>query len=32
MGIGETIEELFLIWGASDVDEYLDLLIYLPLS
>jgi hypothetical protein len=32
MSIGDTIEELFLIWGASDADEYLDTLIYLPLS
>ena len=32
MGIGETIEELLLIWGAADMDEYRDLLIYLPLS
>jgi hypothetical protein len=32
MGIGETIEELLLIWSASAADEYRDLLIYLPLS
>ncbi len=32
MSIGETIEELLLIWGASGMDEYRDLLIYLPLS
>lgn len=32
MGIGETIEELLLIWGASDVSEYQDVIIYLPLS
>lgn len=32
MNIGETIEELLLIWGASDMGEYRDLLIYLPLS
>ena len=32
MGIGETIEELLLIWSASDADEYQDVLIYLPLS
>ncbi len=32
MGVSETIEELLLIWGASDADEYLDTLIYLPLS
>ncbi|MEE8392276.1 MAG: DUF5615 family PIN-like protein [Anaerolineae bacterium] len=32
MSIGETIEELLLIWGVSDADEYHDMLIYLPLS
>ena len=32
MSIGETIEELLLIWNASDADEYWDLLIYLPLT
>ena len=32
MTIGETIEELILIWGASDISEYQDMLIYLPLS
>ena len=30
--IGETIEELILMWHASSVDEYQDLLVYLPLS
>ena len=32
MSIGETIEELVLIWGASEPQEYQDLIIYLPLS
>ncbi len=32
MSIGETIEELLLIWGASEADEYQDQLVYLPLS
>ncbi len=32
MDIGETIGELLLVWGASGMDEYRDLLIYLPLS
>ena len=32
MGIGDTIEELLLMWNASDANEYRDLLIYLPLS
>lgn len=32
MGIGETIDELLLIWGASDVGEYRDLIVYLPLK
>ena len=32
MGIGETIEELLLIWSASNANEYWDALIYLPLS
>lgn len=32
LSIGETIEELLLIWNASDTDEYQDMLIYLPLS
>ncbi|MCK4765697.1 MAG: DUF5615 family PIN-like protein [Candidatus Aminicenantes bacterium] len=31
MSIGETIEELLLIWGASEPGEYRDLIIYLPL-
>jgi hypothetical protein len=32
MGIGETIEELILIWGASDASEHQDRITYLPLS
>lgn len=32
MSIGETVDELLLIWGASDVDEFRDLIIYLPVS
>jgi hypothetical protein len=32
MSVGETIEELLLIWNVSDAGEYWDLLIYLPLS
>jgi len=31
MGIGETIEELWLMWAASREDEYRDSIIYLPL-
>jgi hypothetical protein len=31
MSIGETIEELLLIWGASDEGEYRNTIIYLPL-
>ncbi len=32
MGIGETIEELALIWEASDPNEYQDTILYLPLT
>ena len=32
MSVGETVEELALIWGASDLLEYQDLILYLPLS
>ena len=32
MTIGATIDELLLIWGASEADEYHDLLLYLPLT
>ncbi|MCB0194661.1 MAG: DUF5615 family PIN-like protein [Anaerolineae bacterium] len=31
MGVGETIEELLMIWAASQPDEYRDRIIYLPL-
>ncbi len=29
--IGETVEQLWLIWAASDAREYLDNMVYLPL-
>lgn len=32
MSIGETIEELILIWGASEAEEYQDRLVHLPLT
>jgi len=32
MTMGETIDELILIWSASDSDEYADQLRYLPVS
>ena len=32
MRVVETADELILIWGASDANEYRDLIIYLPLS
>jgi len=32
MTIGQTAEELALIWGASEPDEYSDLVIFLPVS
>jgi hypothetical protein len=32
MSIGETIEELLLIWGASSADEYQDRIIHLPVD
>ncbi|PKO20967.1 MAG: hypothetical protein CVU38_17290 [Chloroflexi bacterium HGW-Chloroflexi-1] len=32
MTMGETIDELILIWAASDSDEYADQLRYLPVS
>ncbi len=32
MSIGETIDELLLIWSASLTNEYQDLIIYLPIS
>jgi hypothetical protein len=31
MSIGETIEELALVWGASKPDEFADQIVYLPL-
>jgi hypothetical protein len=32
MSVGETIEELVLIWGASDEKEYHDRISFLPVS
>jgi len=32
MTMGQTAEELTLIWGASEPDEYSDLVIFLPVS
>lgn len=32
MTIGATLDELLLIWGASEAEEYRDLLLYLPLT
>ena len=32
MSFAETIEEFILIWGASEPQEYQDLIIYLPMS
>ena len=32
MTMGATIDELLLIWGASEAEEYRDLLLYLPLT
>jgi len=32
MTIGETIDELQLMWGASDISEYQDMMIYLPFT
>jgi hypothetical protein len=31
MSIGETVDQLYLIWAASTTDEYLDRMVYLPL-
>ena len=31
MSVSETMEELALIWGASNPDEYADQIVYLPL-
>jgi hypothetical protein len=32
MNMGETIEELILIWTASEITEYRDLIVYLPIT
>jgi len=32
MSIGETIDELLLIWAASQEDEYVDRIAYLPIT
>lgn len=32
MTFGETLDELILIWGASETEEYADRLNYLPVS
>jgi len=32
MSIGETIEELWLIWGASQENEYQDRIVFLPIT
>jgi hypothetical protein len=32
MSVGETVEELVLVWGASESHEYQNLIIYLPIS
>ena len=32
MTLGETADELILIWGASRAEEYFDQLRYLPIS
>jgi hypothetical protein len=32
ISMGEALAELLLIWGASQVDEYRDGIVYLPLS
>jgi len=32
MSIGETIEELVLIWAATDPDEYQDRITFLPVN
>ncbi len=32
MSIGDTVDELALVCGASESDEYRDLLIYLPIT
>lgn len=32
MTIGAALEQLLLVWGASEAEEYRDLLLYLPLT
>lgn len=32
MSLVETAEELLLIWSASEMEEFLDQILYLPLS
>jgi hypothetical protein len=32
MSIGETIDELLLLWAASEENEYADRMVYLPIS
>ena len=32
MTIGVVLEQLLLVWGASEAEEYRDLLLYLPLT
>jgi len=32
MSVGETIDELLLIWGCSDMNEYQDKIVYLPIN
>jgi hypothetical protein len=32
MTLGTTLEQLLLIWGVSESEEYRDLLLYLPLT
>jgi len=32
MSVGETIDELLLIWGASTVEEYQDRIVHLPIK
>jgi len=31
VGLGEVIEQLYLLWAASDAEEYVDRILYLPL-
>ncbi len=32
MSLGEIVNELLLIWGASESDEYRDMMLYLPIT